>query len=300
MDSDISLPGRERALPAPIEAAAGLRNGGLDAMLYGIAGLTGVERGLLSLGTGTPGAVVHARPGRSIAPGIRVFRDAARFMASDDGETTQLAVPGGGGSELAAAALARQLADATGRPAAAVVPGYGRQDALAELLGGAVLFAPMSRLRTALGTLGRQAVLQAASARMPGRRLQLADDAMTAPAAAALMALMGDAGRRLDLVVAHAQGVLALSAAFARLLREGRGTRAAQAQVLTLSAPTAFPPAVRWLRQVRGALDPLAILNAEREIAHEVLPFTGHHLNPGLPGHIDLARQVEALGGMAV
>ncbi|MEM6972504.1 MAG: hypothetical protein AAF577_06835 [Pseudomonadota bacterium] len=297
MADDITLPSRSSTLPGPVETMAGLRNSALDATLYGIAGLTAVERGLLAPGTGTPGAVVLAKPGREEAPGVRVFADARAFLDAAHGAVTQFAVPGGGGSELAAAALARHVADATGHPTAAVVPGYGRQDAVAEALGGAVLFAPMARLRTALGTLARQTVAQAAGQRMPGRRVRLRDDVLTAPAIAALVTILGDQSRRVDLLVAHAQGALTLSAALARVMRERRGARAADAQIVTLAAPTAFPVGVRWLHQVRGALDPLAALNAESEVAHDILPMVGHHMNPAIPGYLSLRRVLDGLGG---
>ncbi|MEO1470295.1 MAG: hypothetical protein AAFV86_14680, partial [Pseudomonadota bacterium] len=256
-----TMPG---ALPGPFEALAGLRNTALDTATYDTARLTGEERRVLSRGTGAPGSILVVGP--KGAGGIRRFATHGALRAAPGPVLTQIAVAGMGASETGAAALARTLADVTGRPAGAVVAGYTREDALVEALGGGVLFAAAQRARQAVGTLRRRLVEMAVETAAPGRRAALGPDSFAVPAVATLARLMADRDRRLDLVVGHARGALLLSAAFALLARTAPAeavARAARAQVVTAGAAVAFPEPVQWVHQVIGALDPLGRLNAE-------------------------------------
>ncbi|MGF1551167.1 MAG: hypothetical protein ACFBWO_01540 [Paracoccaceae bacterium] len=261
------------------------RNAMLDAMTYGVCRLTPAERAMLARDAGAACLTVHPR-GAHGERGVVRHADHAALLVADGPVARQIAVGGLGGSELGAASLARALADVTGRAVIAVPAGYDRDDLVAEAMGGLFLFSAAARARHAAGTLRRGFAERLAG----GPRL--APELFAAPAVATLLRLMTDPERRLDVVLAHSRGGLALSAAYARLSRLAERRpflRAAQAQVITVGCVTAFPPGVAWTRQALGTLDALGHANSRTDLDHERIPGASHHVNPSLPLGLDLA-----------
>ncbi|MEL6197311.1 MAG: hypothetical protein AAFT19_05665 [Pseudomonadota bacterium] len=291
-------------LPSPVGlAGAGLaralrgRNLVLDAASYDLPGLTAGEIAALS-GATDPGAIVVASPRRPDGQsGIALYADYDSLAAAPGPAVTQIAVAGLGASALGAGALARTLAEVTERPVAAVVAGYGQDDLLSEAMGGMVLFGAIGRVQQARQTLRRrlgQIIVEATQG--PQAAAAMPPAAFATPAVATLVRLMSDPARRIDVVLAHSKGAIALATAYARLMRSARAAppgapalrRAAEAQIVTVGAVTAFPEPVRWVHQVLGQLDALGALNSQRDLPHETVPMAGHHLNTALPFHLDL------------
>ncbi|MEL7346997.1 MAG: hypothetical protein AAFN17_04515 [Pseudomonadota bacterium] len=275
-----------------------MRNLALDATSYDLRALTRPE--IAALGReSAPGAIVVAAPAREArAVGVTVHAGYDAFVAAPGSIVTQFAIAGLGASALGAGALARTVADVTGRPAAGIVAGYGESDLVGEALGGLVLFGAASRVQQARQTLRRRmSEILVEATRGPAAVQELPPAAFATPEVATMVRLMNDPERRLDLLVGHSKGVVSLAAAFARLMRSARNSprlapalaRAARAQIVTAGAVTAFPEPVRWVHQALGQLDALGRLNSQTDLPHEVVPFAGHHLNTALPLHLDLA-----------
>ncbi|MEM6488812.1 MAG: hypothetical protein AAF677_11195 [Pseudomonadota bacterium] len=310
--------GAEGRLPGPLGmagqmlrqgtmAAVGARNTAIDAAVYDTGALTGTEIADLARARAVPGSVllVGPRP-RDGTQAIRYFADAdalARAEAREQGRAVaQIAVAGLGASALGAAALARTVADATGRPCAAVVAGYGREDLVAEAFGGMVFFGAAARWKHARRTLQRRLTEIALTGGAARPAHDLPPALFETPEIASLIALMAEPGRRLRLAVAHGRGAVTLAAAYTRLARRADGAalaRAAEAQVVTAGAAVGFPETVRWRHQVLGALDLLGRANSDDGMVDAVVPGAGHHLNTRLPLHLDLGRVLAGVLGLA-
>lgn len=290
---------------APIFAAAAsamaLRNVALDAAFYDLPGLTAEELRTLSNTRHEEGAILVAHPSGNRRIGVERYEDYRALRASPGKMLTQFAVAGVGSSDLGAAALARTLANVTGRPAGAVVAGFGAEDLVSEALGGFFLFGAANRARHARQTLRHRLgtmiseLSPAGSALTPPLPHQFAT-----PDVATLVRLMTDPDRRIDLLLGHSKGALTVAAALARVVRTNDPAtiaRLARAQVVTVGAVISFPPEIPWITQLIGAVDALGAVNSRFGLPHRMVPFAGHHLNTGLPMHLDLRSELEAVIG---
>ncbi|MEM7500004.1 MAG: hypothetical protein AAF371_18695 [Pseudomonadota bacterium] len=287
------------------------RNLALDAAFYDLPGLTPAELEALSHVRHEEGTVIVVDPpdgsrevmgagpkASGCAAGLRSFANYEALRAAPGRLVSQVVVAGVGSSGLGAAALARTVAAVTERPTAAVVAGYGAEDFVSEALGGFFLFGAANRARHARQTLRhRVGTMIAESPNAPAVPKPLPHQFAT-PDVATLVRLLSDTDRRVDLLLGHSKGALAIAAALARVMRTAdpvTRAKAARAQVVSAGAVIAFPPEVQWVTQLLGALDGLGALNSRLGLPHRRVAMAGHHLNTALPFHLDLARELRAV-----
>ncbi|MEL6576843.1 MAG: hypothetical protein AAFQ81_13220 [Pseudomonadota bacterium] len=285
--------------PAGAAAASALawRNVALDAAFYNLPGLSGAELEALGRTRHDEGSVIVVDPedpqGR--VPGVRSFADYEALRAAPGRLVNQVVMAGVGSSGLGAAALARTVANVTERPTAAIVAGYGMEDFVSEALGGFFLFGAANRARHARQTLRhRVGTIIAESPQTPVLPKPLPHQFAT-PDVATLVRLLADPDRRVDLLLGHSKGALAIAAALARVMRTGdpvTRAKAARAQVVTAGAVIAFPPEIAWVTQLLGQLDGLGALNSRLGLPHRRVSLAGHHVNTALPYHLDLAGEL--------
>ncbi|MEL6765907.1 MAG: hypothetical protein AAFP17_01900 [Pseudomonadota bacterium] len=288
--------------PAGAAAAGALawRNVALDAAFYNLPGLSAAELEALGRARHDEGSVLvvdpEGMPGTTA--GLRSFADYESLRAAPGRLVSQVVMAGVGSSGLGAAALARTVANVTGRPTAAIVAGYGAEDFVSEALGGFFLFGAANRARHARQTLRhRVGTIIAESPQAPVLPKPLPHQFAT-PDVATLVRLLADPDRRVDLLLGHSKGALAIAAALARVMRTGdpvTRAKAARAQVVTAGAVIAFPPEVAWVTQLLGQFDGLGALNSRLGLPHRRVRLAGHHLNTALPYHLDLAGELRSV-----
>lgn len=259
------------------------RNAWLDGLYYDVSVIRPEERPELAFWLAEEGAILIVPPSGG-AP-LNVCRDKDQFFAAGGGRVTALTVAGVGSSALGAAALARNVADAIGAPAAAVVSGYGLADVVTEALGGFFWFGALNGLRHAFEGLDRGGRLAAppeidlATAR---GLLPLSADTAT------LVDLLSDRRSRLDLLVGHSKGNLVISEALYALAESDPArTRALsrRLRLVTIGARIGMPPAYRRVIDVMGAQDWFGALNSRPDIPSDlVVAGAGHSTSRDLPG----------------
>lgn len=288
-----------RAAEAPGKVAAlepfWERNLTLDGLFYDVKVVDPAEAEAVSRQSdAAEGAIlIVPPPGRGA---LTICRTLEAFLAAGGSGIRALSVAGVGSSALGAAALARNVATATGAPVAAVVSGYGYSDVASEGLGGWFWFGTMNRLRHGFEVLDRtfapqprtfaaEAVVKKTAAKTPLSRISL--DTWTT------LQLLGDPQFDFDLLVGHSKGNLVISEALYALGEADEArleTVAAKARIVTISARIAMPPACRTVIDVMGTADALGELNSTPGIwKTDIKVFgAGHHTNTDLPGHIDV------------
>ena len=296
-----------RALPArfarnPVEgpALAGLwaRNTVLDACFYDISAIDPSETRRLEATSVREGAILTVPPtGRGP---IEAHDDAAAFAAAGGGDVHTLCIAGVGSSALGSAALARNVADATGRTAAAVVSGYGTADFLSDALGGWFFFEPVNRLRHEFEWVARWLPKWRGSR----RNLELIESFIEVPFTSddtvAVLALLLHPELRFNLLVGHSKGNLVLSEALNGLVHPepAKASLAKVRRIITLSTaifmPAVFKPG--QIIDVMGDWDLLGRLNSSPEVVIDVhVPYAGHHTNTKIFGHLPVRSVIEAL-----
>ncbi|WP_395664942.1 hypothetical protein [Methylocella sp.] len=257
------------------------RNAALDAIFYDVAAVTEDEIPNLAFWLAREGAILVAPPTGSGL--IRVFLSVEEFFAAQE-KVGALAVAGVGSSALGAAAFARNVADAIGEPAAAVVSGYGLADVLTEAFGGFFWFGGLNSLRHLFEPLDALT-----------KRLSRTEQTLEAGAAFArtskdtetLIALLGDERFATDLLVGHSKGNLVISEALYALAAENplRTARlASQLRIVTFSAKIGMPAPYQNVIDVMGSLDWFGALNSRPDIkADVVVQGAWHSANPSFP-----------------
>jgi hypothetical protein len=276
-------------LPAAVLEAVRRRNALLDGFFYDVGTLTDEEARDLSPWLAAEGAVLFVPPtGRGSVLRMGSVDDFVDFAA---GSVDTLAVAGVGSSALGAAALARNVADAFGKPVAAVVSGYGLADAVTEGLGGALWFGALNSSRRYFEYLDR-----AAGSRPPADPLASVDvvdslllrQSLDTQTVYALLMHPRLALRRL---VGHSKGNLVVSEALyavaeaseAKIAQLGRDL-----DIVTISAKIYMPdPYCRHVIDVMGQYDAFGLLNSRADVKTDVsVPGAGHHTNTRIFGHV--------------
>jgi hypothetical protein len=293
-----ALPARFAANPVEGPALAGLwaRNTLLDAWFYDISAIDPSETRRLEASPVREGAILTVPP-TGHGP-IEPHDDAAAFAAAGGGDVHTLCIAGVGSSALGSAALARNVADATGRTAAAVVSGYGTADFLSDALGGWCLFEPVNRLRHQFESVARLLPKWRGSR----RNLELIESFIEVPFTiddtVAALALLLHPELRFNLLVGHSKGNLVLSEALNGLVhpQPARASLAKVQRIVTLSAAIFMPPVFKQgqIIDVMGDWDLLGRLNSSPEVAIDVpVPHAGHHTNTKIFGHLPVQAVIE-------
>jgi hypothetical protein len=286
------VPGREALLENYRQ-----RNALLDYLFYDIRTVSVEEARTIAPHWAAEGAILLVPPtgGR-----LTLCKSVDQFFAAGGADVDILAVAGVGSSALGSAAFARNLADAAGRPAAAVVSGYGLADLVTEALGGFFWFGELNRLRHMFEDMDRatrpEIVERLGSKQTESLLMRSSLDTQT------VLALLRDPRFSFTILSGHSKGNLVISEALFELRRldpQRTEALAAAVKIVTVSALIAMPRQFGNVVDIMGAWDWFGGLNSRLDIPvdHKV-PRAWHHTNTELPAHLPVTATFrEALKG---
>lgn len=293
----------------PLVRWARALNQTLDAVFYDVGALTAAEREHLSSYRRPEGSVLIVQPGseaeaiRDLTPWEFVREQSAGGAPPVDA----VAVAGVGSSALGTAALARNVADAVGRPVAGVVAGQGLADLMTEALGGWFVLGARNAVRDGLArafdAVGfKDHVRDAAS--HEDLDLQLAASNVDrgrfiygSPDSTTLLYLLLKLGAGIRLLVGHSKGNYSIENALEGWVAGGTGAGGrSDLCIVTLGAVIRFPEEFTNVHQFIGRADLFGMMNSRFGLDHEAVPWAWHSLNTGLPGHLGVAEALRAAG----
>jgi hypothetical protein len=237
------------------------------------------------------------------APYIRAFHDVELFLRCDEPEVHNIAIAtitGVGSSALGSAALAWNVAEASGAPVLAIVPGYGVADVMTQALGGWFGFGlydylkVKSHIQTTLGAVVPKTarVGRALSQSAPDSK-QLSNGAPIfrtgSGSSDVLHAVMQE--RSLKCLVGHSKGALAIHNALGSL----DPSKTQGLNIVTLGCPIAEDISGATYHQYLGLFDALGQLNAWGNQPDDWVP-TDHSTNASLPFSMPVETLVERAG----
>jgi hypothetical protein len=293
-----TLPHRAATAPARTGILEGLRqrNTVLDALFYDVGAITHAEAETLSAWLAAEGMILIVPP--SGAGTVRLCPTIDDFFDHGGATIATLAIAGVGSSALGSAAFARNVADATGKPAAAVVSGYGLGDALTEALGGFFWFGGLNSMRRIFEV--------ADEATEPGPATGALDPAgdwlgRESRDTRTVLSLLADDRSRFALLVGHSKGNLVLSEAlYGFLAHHGEHAKAfaKSVRIVTIGARIYMPRPFRNIVDVMGELDWFGEMNSRRDIPIDV-PVKGawHHTNTEFPAHVPVTGTLRGILG---
>jgi hypothetical protein len=293
-----SLP-EQLAAPTPAREAflesVRQRNALLDYLFYDIKCIELEEAARIAPRWAAEGAILTVPPTGEGA--LSLCRSVEDFVDAGGAEISTLVVAGVGSSALGSAAFARNVADATGAPVAAVISGFGLADVATEALGGFFWFGALNAIRHAFEGLDRLTQPQTVS------EPELADglgDVLLRQSrdTRTVLALLEHKGLSFDLLAGHSKGNLVIAEAL-YALKERKEKRAAAlakaAKVVTVSARIAMPEGFEVI-DVMGKLDWFGALNSRWNIPpDDVVPLAWHHTNTELPYHLPVTKVMRRL-----
>jgi hypothetical protein len=273
------------------------RNSILDTLFYDVSVITSPSTETLADWPSAEGVILIVPP--SGAGPLTLCPTIEDFVANGGADITALAVAGVGGSALGSAAFARNVADAIGRPVAAVVSGYGLTDVAMEALGGFLWFGVFSGLRQSLEYWEKLAERHglAETTGEPGAIAWTRQSRDTKTVGA----LLTDERFRFSLVVGHSKGNLVVSEALyaIKVADEARlQVIADRTLVITMSARIAMPDQIDAL-DIIGQWDSFGAFNSPQLVAPDiVVPQAMHHTNRKFFGHLPVTETLRnALAG---
>ncbi len=283
---------RTRALPAKVADnpfrtlvldPVQRRNAALDAIFYDVGAVTEAETPELAFWLAREGAILWV-PLKGER--LQVHLTKQEFFGAANAPVGAIAVAGVGSSALGAAAFARNVADAIGKPVAAVVSGYGLADVLTEAMGGFFWFGGLNSLRHSFEGLDRFTKLFTVSE----QAAELGDGvewARLSKDTATLVDLLEDERLEADLLIGHSKGNLVISEALYAIQAKSETKLhllAKTKRIVTLSARIGMPPPFRKVLDVIGQWDAFGALNSRPDIpADYVVPNAWHSTNPAFP-----------------
>ncbi|GAB4275289.1 MAG: hypothetical protein Kow0092_30870 [Deferrisomatales bacterium] len=286
-------------------------NTALDHVYYDVGALSAEERLDLAAYARPEGAVLVVLPGgrgrriRTLLPWEFVREQERRAGEAVDA----VVVAGVGSSAVGTAALARNVADALGRPVAGIVSGMGVADVWSEALGGWFVLGAANAVRDAWARLldavdFQDHVRDPTSHREAAERFEALEGPASgflfgSPDSTALLYLLLRLGERIRLVVGHSKGNYSIENAL-----EGWVSASDRADtplpaalcIVTLGAVVRFPPEFPRVHQFLGELDAFGLLNSRPGVDRITVPGAWHTLNPALPGHLSVAQALRRAG----
>lgn len=293
----VSLPNRAAKTPGRVAMLEGVRqrNTLLDALFYDVGIVTADEAARISPWLAAEGAILIVPP--SGGGELCLCKSIDAFAEAGGEDIRTLTVAGVGSSALGSAAFARNIADATGQTAAAVVSGYGLADVAAEALGGFFWFGALNSIRHLYETLDRLTEAgEIAEPTLPGNSfvpsLRQSRDTKT------VLSLVSDSRFAFDLLAGHSKGNLVLSEALFALKALDLQRHAALAKamrIVTVSATIAMPSPYKVF-DIMGALDWFGGINSRQDIeADHVVPNAWHHTNTEFPAHLPVTKTLRSV-----
>lgn len=264
------------------------RNALLDYLFYDISCVSPAEARKIAPHWAAEGAIllVPASGGGDVV----LCTSVDGFIAAGGEAVSALAVAGVGSSALGTAAFARNVADAIGRPVAAVVSGYGLADLATEALGGFFWFGALNQMRHSFERLDE--LTKPRLVKKPevdgGFFVRRSLDTQT------VLALLSDERLSFNLLCGHSKGNLVISEALYELQQRDPDRTAMLAEstkIVTVSALIAMPRPYRIVIDVMGGWDWFGGLNSRVDIPiDEKVPAAWHHTNTELPAHLPVTR----------
>jgi hypothetical protein len=268
------------------------RNRALDRLFYNVAPED--ERQVLARKNIPQGAVIVVKPDPTQP--LVFFPDVAGLLADDlHTKVGAISVAGLGSSSVGAVGLARDVANGTGLPVAAIVSGYGLEDLMFEAVGGAFTLRGVNQIEFFMEQMRHS--LKGLSS-VPGLlpNIEDYDSSGAGPALGATKSLLrSDRLPKLRWVVGHSKGNLVISGAIAELVGEDPDYALHDVNIVLFGAVTALPPRVGRQHQLIGALDAFGKLNSRLDVKHHEVAGAMHHLNTTLPFAMNAVEQLQSL-----
>lgn len=270
------------------------RNAALDSLFYDVGNVTPDEANAISPWLAREGALLIVPPSGRGA--VQLYPDLDAFDAAGGARVRILTVAGVGSSALGSAAFARNVADAFGEPAAAVVSGYGLADLVTEAAGGWMWFGTLNHMRHLFEMLdaAARAAADASLARLDLEKVSL--DTRT------VCAVLTDPRFSFSVLTGHSKGNLVLSEALFALDDPGIGPTD-DAVIVTLSAAVTMPGRFRNIIDVMGTIDWFGAMNSRMLHVEKPWPLAWHHTNTEIRFHLpvtDVFRALIAERGIAL
>jgi hypothetical protein len=292
----VTLPWRLFGRPSSAALLEGFRQRNilLDALFYDVKVVRHEEAVDLAPWVAGEGAILVVPP--SGGAKLTVCADLDAFFAAGGAELDTIAVAGVGSSALGTAAFARNVADALGRPVAAVVSGYGLADLVTEASGG---------IAWAAGLDGLYKLWERLDHNLDWIRTMEANARGEKPVHAhrdgeVLLALLRDPRITVATLVGHSKGNLVIADALHALQREDRARSEAlceRLRIVCFSARVKMPRACTHVTEVIGRWDMVVDFAARREAPPAVVPDAWHHTNTDLFGAIAVTKILKDLWG---
>ncbi|MDH6266815.1 hypothetical protein M2360_002211 [Rhizobium sp. SG_E_25_P2] len=261
------------------------RNSALDGLFYDVKVISAAETSKIGPSDAREGTILIVPPtGQSE---LRLCTSIDDFIAQGGSDVDIIAIAGVGSSALGSAAFARNVADALGRPAAAVVSGYGLADLMTEALGGYFLFGQLNGLRHMFEPLDALA-----KSHQPTISILAEQTARKSHDTRTVAAMLAHPKLRFTVLTGHSKGNLVLSEALysirdadASLCRK----LAKISKIVTVSAVIDMPRPFSDITDVIGALDWFGGFNSRLDLRPDRLaPNAWHHTNTELPFALDV------------
>ena len=272
-------------------------NVALDVLFYDVGVVGEDEAGDLATAGAGEGAILIVPP--SGVGRLSICRALAEYFDQGGGEITTLTVAGVGSSALGTAAFARNVADAVGKPVAAVVSGHGLGDLVGEATAGFPWFAGLGAFHDLWSRFDHSFDWLRTATADP---LAGGTDPMVAERDAdVVLALLKDVRARFELIVAHSKGNMVVGDALHALQREDRARSdqiGESVHIVSISSRRRMPRSCKQVTEIVGRWDLIGDFATRRDApADVVVPDAWHHTNTDLLGHLPVTRVLtEVLG----
>jgi hypothetical protein len=286
----------------PLLGAAAAWNTWWDKKYYDLPALTEDELAQLKGSLLAQGTVLIVQPGRG--PNRIETMSGDKFIDAQKNGTSPikaLVLPGVGGTSLAAAALARNAADALREPVAAIVPGYGSIDLFADMWGGWYVLGVNNRLldlADQVEALGYQSSGAFTGTQGDATANFVFNTGSDWPSPMALLLnetsevnMLKDlfsGANNLKLLVGHSKGCLSFAFALNAVVRSGSAKLRSDLHVVTIGCVTHFPEEVKK-SQFLGTEDRLGRMNSRPRVPRVSLLGKKHSLNSEFPTSVNVA-----------
>jgi hypothetical protein len=291
-----SFPHRAALAPARTSVLEGLRqrNAWLDAVFYDVSKITHAEAEKLSPWLAAEGMTLIVPP--SGTGSLQVCPTIECFFEHGGAQVSTLAVAGVGSSALGSAAFARNAADATGKPVAAVVSGYGLADVATEALGGFFWFGGLNSIRHFFEPFDIETEIGPVTG-----AIDVAGDMLRGESrdTLAVLSLLADDRFKFDMLIGHSKGNLVLSEALYGLAErhaERAKAFAKAVRIITISARIYMPRPFRDIIDIMGELDWFGELNSRQDLkTDKIIKGAWHHTNTELQAHLPVTETLKSV-----
>lgn len=258
------------------------RNTCFDGLFYNVGAISNAEARSISPWLATEGVILVVPP--SDEGQVEIYRSLDEFVGSDRTAVDTIAIAGVGSSALGAAAFARDVANALGKPVLAIVSGYGLSDVITEALGGYFWFGGLNSLRHLFE--GLDELTKNFGVRQTARPLGQISPIRLSRDTRTLYELLSHTDFSFNLLVGHSKGNLVVSEALYCLEQNDplrMDALAEQCRIITVSAKIGMPKGFS-VADVIGEWDTFGAINSRNDIKTDYsVPRKWHSTAPKFP-----------------